>query len=219
MASNALPLILGAGALFLLMGKKKGSTGGNGGTGDDGADGTGDDGSDDTGDDGSDDTGDDGSDDAPDGGGGGIGKIGGIAGTGTTKPIVRSVPFSSIVFGGGALGDNSACGRIVMRNLAGGKGLKVGDTLEITGWPSGTYGITVGGGGQWYVAKDRIEAKAVSSRLLVTLTSGGSAPSEFYISFRGGAGLPGGATLLRHLYFTGEAQTTSMGCADAQKQV
>jgi len=211
MASNALPLILGAGALFLLMGKKKGSTGGNGGTGDDGADGTGDDGSDDTG--------DDGSDDAPDGGGGGVGKIGGIAGTGTTKPIVRSVPFSSIVFGGGALGDNSACGRIVMRNLAEGKGLKPGDTLEITGWPSGTYGITVGGGGQWSVAKDVVEAKAVGNRLLVTLKSGSFAPSEFYISFRGGAGLPGGATLLRHLYFTGGSQTSAMGCTDAQKQV
>jgi len=121
MASNALPLILGAGALFLLMGKKKGSTGGNGdGDGDTGGDGnddgSNDDGSNDDGsnDDGSNDDGsnDDGSNDDGSGGGGNSG-IGKIKGSGVPRPEIDISGELCFVAGTGSLGAKGVAGGCV----------------------------------------------------------------------------------------------------------
>lgn len=210
MAGNALPLLLGAAAVLFLMKKKgNGETGDTdgGGNGDANGDGNGNgngDGTDDGGGNGN------GTDDG-NGNGTGTGIIGGIKGGTTTKTVVKTIPFSSIIYGGGALGAKTNCSRVVFLPQ------KVGDTLEVTGWPAGTYGLQALGG-TYILAQDVLEAVAVGGKLLVTLKSGTSAPANFYVKFRGGAGLAGNSTMLRYLYIAGVPQQDSWQCSENEKQ-
>jgi hypothetical protein len=183
MANNGLPLLIGAAAVMLLMGKKGGGDSGNGGNGDGGDGGDGGGNGDDTG---------NGTDDVPDGGGGG-GQIKGLAGGAATQNVIRTVNFSELNIGDG-LGSKSAPIEFLPS--------KVGDTLEVVGWPAGTYSV-LAAGGEYIKATDVIKASAVGNRLLVTLISGTAAPGEFDVRFRGGAQAWGGLNKMRYVYFTG----------------
>jgi hypothetical protein len=196
--ANELPLLLGAAAVFMLMGKKGDGNADDSGNGNGNGDGNGDD------------TGDD-----PGNGGGVHTSIGGLAssaGSGDpTMIVMRQVPFSSLGMYSNGLGTQSNCARLMFLPK------KVGDTYEIKGWPAGTYGVEAAGGTDTLDARDVLEAKAVGGSLYVTLRAGTAVPPKFYVKFRGGQSAFG-SDILRYVFFSGVRQDDSWNCPAELKQ-
>lgn len=188
--ANALPLLLGAAAVFMLMGKK-GSGDGDGDEGNGNGNGNGD------------------GDDTGNGGGG----TGGLVGTikGTSINVVKSRPLSSLGLYDEGLGSEGNCARLVFEPK------KAGDTYEISGWPAGTYGVEVRGDDEWTHAKDVLTAKVSGDRLHITAKSSAAAPAEFYVKFRGGQSIFG-TNILRYIFFSGIPQEESWSCPANLKQ-